>query len=405
MQRAVAIPVAGARGLVGYVASGDRVDIYYETGSSGGTILGLLAPNVLVMRAPAADGSPAILRRRRRPRPEARARVRLRAPCGSCCARPATRRTPRRSRSRAPSSSRRSQRTSGRSTDGHARSAHSSPSRASTSSTSSGPCPTTRSFELVGVTDGVDETVRSLQEREVDVRPRRLPGPRGRPVAPDHRRRAPARLPDCRSSCSRPSSPNGFLRRAFEAGAADMALFPQSKEQLALRDEQGDRPPPRGAAEAAASDAGRLVCVLGPKGGTGKTLTSSNLAVALALAGQRCSSSTSTSSSATSGSALGLPPETTIYDLAVSGGTLDAEKLDAYLMTHASGVGVLLAPSAARPGRARSRSSSCGTSTRRCARRYDFVVVDTPPGFTAEVIATIDAVRPRAWSACSTRSR
>ena len=61
-QRAVAIPVSGARGLVGYVASGDRVDVYYETGSTGGTILGLLAPNVLVMRAPAAEGSPAILR-------------------------------------------------------------------------------------------------------------------------------------------------------------------------------------------------------------------------------------------------------------------------------------------------------------------------------------------------------
>ena len=28
------------------------------------------------------------------------------------------------------------------------------------------------------------------------------------------------------------ASPNGFLRRAFEAGAADMALFPQSKDQL-----------------------------------------------------------------------------------------------------------------------------------------------------------------------------
>src|SRR4029079_9333139 len=28
------------------------------------------------------------------------------------------------------------------------------------------------------------------------------------------------------------SSPNGFLRRAFDVGAADMALFPQTKEQL-----------------------------------------------------------------------------------------------------------------------------------------------------------------------------
>jgi Flp pilus assembly protein CpaB len=61
-QRAVAIPVSGARGLVGYVASGDRVDIYYETGGNDGTVLGLLAPNTLVMRAPAAEGQAAILR-------------------------------------------------------------------------------------------------------------------------------------------------------------------------------------------------------------------------------------------------------------------------------------------------------------------------------------------------------
>ena len=50
-QRAVAIPMTGNRGLTGYVSSGDRVDVYYETGSNGGTILGLLAPNVLVLRA------------------------------------------------------------------------------------------------------------------------------------------------------------------------------------------------------------------------------------------------------------------------------------------------------------------------------------------------------------------
>ncbi len=61
-QRAVAIPVSGAHGLVGYVSSGDRVDIYFETGSAGGNALGLLASNVLVMRAAAADGQPAILR-------------------------------------------------------------------------------------------------------------------------------------------------------------------------------------------------------------------------------------------------------------------------------------------------------------------------------------------------------
>jgi Flp pilus assembly protein CpaB len=61
LQRAVAIAVDGSRGLVGFVSSGDRVDVYYQTGSSGGTILGLLAPNVLIMRAP-TGGAPAIIR-------------------------------------------------------------------------------------------------------------------------------------------------------------------------------------------------------------------------------------------------------------------------------------------------------------------------------------------------------
>ena len=61
-QRAVAINVGATQGLVGYVASGDRVDIYYEIGAESGNVLGLLAANVLVMRAPTADGVPAILR-------------------------------------------------------------------------------------------------------------------------------------------------------------------------------------------------------------------------------------------------------------------------------------------------------------------------------------------------------
>ena len=60
-QRAVAISVGGTQGLVGYVASGDRVDIYYEVPGAGGNALGLLMPNVLVMRA-AGPGTPTILR-------------------------------------------------------------------------------------------------------------------------------------------------------------------------------------------------------------------------------------------------------------------------------------------------------------------------------------------------------
>ena len=86
-------------------------------------------------------------------------------------------------------------------------------------------------FELVGLTDGVDDTVRTLQTREVDVL---LVACQGREddrslQIIDGAHRVAGDLPIIVLSTS---SPNGFLRRAFDAGAADMALFPQSKEQL-----------------------------------------------------------------------------------------------------------------------------------------------------------------------------
>ena len=63
--------------------------------------------------------------------------------------------------------------------------------------------------------------------------------------------------------------------------------------------------------------------VLGPKGGTGKTLTSCNVAVALALAGAAIVLVDLDLQFGDVGLALGLKPEHTIYDLAVSGGSLD----------------------------------------------------------------------------------
>ena len=141
-------------------------------------------------------------------------------------------------------------------------------------------------FELVGMTDGVDDTVRTLQTREVDVL---LVACQGREddrslQIIDGAHRVAGDLPIIVLSTS---SPNGFLRRAFDAGAADMALFPQTKEQLRFAMSKAIARAPRKGYGTSSSHDGRLVCVLGPKGGTGKTLTSCNLAVALALAGQK----------------------------------------------------------------------------------------------------------------------
>jgi pilus assembly protein CpaE len=244
-------------------------------------------------------------------------------------------------------------------------------------------------FELVGLADGVDETVRTLQTRDVDVL---LVACQGREddrslQIIDNAHRTSPELPIIVLSTS---SPNGFLRRAFEAGAADMALFPQSKEQLRFAMSKAIARAPRKGYGSGDRGDGRLLCVLGPKGGTGKTLTSCNLAVALALAGQKVLVIDLDLQFGDVGLCLGLPPEKTMYDLAISGGSLDEDKLADYVMTHDTGVDVLLAP--ARPDQASAITIELLRDVLVVARsQYDFVIADTPPGFTAEVISTIDA--------------
>ena len=103
------------------------------------------------------------------------------------------------------------------------------------------------------------------------------------------------------------------------------------------------------------------------------------------------------------GLALGLQPTKTIYDLATSGGTLDGDKIDSFLAQHLRRR-ALLAP--LRPDQA----AAIGTAFLRevfeiLRSRYDFVLVDTPPAFTPEVIAAVDSSCISAWSGCSTRSR
>lgn len=245
-------------------------------------------------------------------------------------------------------------------------------------------------FQLLGVTEGVDETIKALQNREADVLLVACQGredDRSVQIIDGAHRTAP-NMPIIVLSTA---SPNGFLRRAFEAGAADMALFPQSKDQLRfVMSKAIARAPRRGGGDGAGGGDGRLICVLGPKGGTGKTLTSTNLAVALALAGQKVLVIDLDLQFGDVALCLGLPPEKTIYDLAVSGGSLDEDKLHDYVMTHDTGVDVLLAP--ARPDQASAITIDLLRDVLVIARaHYDHVIADTPPGFTAEVIATIDA--------------
>lgn len=183
------------------------------------------------------------------------------------------------------------------------------------------------------------------------------------------------------------ASPNGFLRQAFESGADDVITLPQSAEQIAFTLEKviarrkGLAVPGRVSAQ--------LVAVLGPKGGTGKTLVAANLAVALAQRDANVVLVDLDLQFGDIGLALGLSPERTMYDLMKAGPPFDHEKLDRHLMQHSSGVKVLIAPT--RPDQASAISIEYLRDVYASLRTMcDAVIVDTPPGFTPEVIATID---------------
>jgi pilus assembly protein CpaE len=179
---------------------------------------------------------------------------------------------------------------------------------------------------------------------------------------------------------------NGFLQQAFEAGADDLVELPQSAAELGFALEKALA---RRRGSGAGAAVGAMITVLGPKGGTGKTITSSNLAVGLALEGKSVVLVDLDLQFGDVGLALGLEPTKTIYDLAIAGGSLDGDKIEGFLASHPSGARALLAP--LRPDQA----AAIGTPFLRevfeiLRSRFDFVLVDTPPAFTAEVIAAVD---------------
>jgi pilus assembly protein CpaE len=181
-------------------------------------------------------------------------------------------------------------------------------------------------------------------------------------------------------------SSNGFVHRVFEAGAEDILMLPQSSQTVSFTIQKSLAR--RGGARVRGSNPGRLIVVLGPKGGTGKTLTSTNLAVAMQNEGERVAIVDLDLQFGDIALCMGLPPGKTIYDMAASG-PVDASTLDAHLATHASGVRALLAPN--RPDQASGVSVEAVREVYALLReQFDAVIVDTPPGFTPEVIASID---------------
>ena len=247
--------------------------------------------------------------------------------------------------------------------------------------------PTDSGIQIVGLVDGLEESWATLQETPTDLLVVACAGYSDRALFLIDG--AVKQHPDRPVVVLSEGSPNGFLRRVFEAGADDILTLPQTPDSVAFTMQKA-LARKQGAATATGVALSPMICVLGPKGGTGKTLTSCNLAVSLAQHGCKVAVVDLDLQFGDVGLALGLAPEKTVYDLAKSGGSLDGDKLDAYLVKHTSGVGVLMAPT---------RPDHAGVVTTEFLREvyatlratHDYVIVDTPPGFTPEVIASIDS--------------
>jgi pilus assembly protein CpaE len=194
-----------------------------------------------------------------------------------------------------------------------------------------------------------------------------------------------------------PLSENGYVADAFDHGADDILTIPAGDDLATVAEMAPDLlfalekavARKHGAPVTLAQGLGEMICVLGLKGGSGKTLTVANLAVALADTGKRVAIVDLDLQFGDIGLALGLTPRRTLYDLARAGGSLDSDKLADFMSIHSSGVQALLAPT--RPDHASVVTSDFLREVFEVLRTMtDFVIVDTPPGFTPEVIAAVD---------------
>jgi Flp pilus assembly CpaE family ATPase len=177
-----------------------------------------------------------------------------------------------------------------------------------------------------------------------------------------------------------------LLEEVLGADVAGVLLLPQPIESVvfALRKAR------RAAPEASARGGEEVVTIFSPKGGTGKTVTSTNLAVTVAQrTKKRVLLLDLDLQFGDAAIMLGLEPTKTIYDLVAAPGELDPEKLARYPTPHPSGLDVLAAP--LRPEEAELVTEEKLARVLVVARRcYDLVVVDTSPFFYGPMLQTLD---------------
>jgi pilus assembly protein CpaE len=177
------------------------------------------------------------------------------------------------------------------------------------------------------------------------------------------------------------------VRDVVDAASVDADLAPALHRALdrdARAREQLAAPPVQ------LAPAGRIIAVLSPKGGSGKTMVAANLAAVLARAGQGSVVLVDLDVQfGDAASALGLVPEHTIGQL-VSSPTIDSTTLKVFLTQHEpSGAFVLCGALSPEEGEAVT-DQHASRILELLARDFAYVIVDTAAGLDERALATLE---------------
>lgn len=145
------------------------------------------------------------------------------------------------------------------------------------------------------------------------------------------------------------------------------------------------------------SSQGRVISVMSPKGGVGKTTVTTNLAVGLGV--QAPMGVVVVDLDLQFGdvaSGLLLEPEKTLADAVVGAAVHDSVVLKSYLTPHPSGIFALCAPllPTAADG---ITGEQVGRLLSQLSNEFKYVVVDTSPGLDEHVLATLELATDAVW--------
>ena len=134
---------------------------------------------------------------------------------------------------------------------------------------------------------------------------------------------------------------------------------------------------------------GQVFTVFSPKGGVGKTTMSVNLGVALAQTGAQVCVVDLDLAFGDVAITMQLIPQHTIAEAADSEEDLDFSLLETLLTRHPSGLSILAAPTHPE-GRDRISATLVRRVIQILRHSFDFIVIDTPPGFDDQVLGAFD---------------